>query len=54
MDCRTQVNERGGNEDWTAMDPDEMDGVADEITTLAAHIHAATHRLLTLIARSMG
>ena len=32
------------------LDPDRMDELADEITTLAAHIHAATHRLLTLIA----
>ena len=40
--------------DWTAQDPDTVDAVADEITTLAAHIHAATHRLLTLIARFEG
>jgi hypothetical protein len=32
------------------LDPDRLDELADEITTLAAHIHAATHRLLTLIA----
>jgi len=32
------------------VDPDRLDELADEITTLAAHIHAATHRLLTLIA----
>ena len=31
-------------------DPDVIDDLADEITTLAAHIHAATHRLLVLIA----
>jgi hypothetical protein len=36
--------------DWTTADPDRIDAVADEITTLSAHIHAATHRLLTLIA----
>lgn len=34
--------------------PDEIDGIADEITTLAAHIHAATHRLLALLARFDG
>ncbi len=32
------------------LDPDHVENLADEITTLAAHIHAATHRLLTLIA----
>ncbi|MCG6987319.1 MAG: HNH endonuclease [Gemmatimonadetes bacterium] len=32
------------------MDPARVDAVADEIRTLSAHIHAATHRLLTLIA----
>jgi len=32
------------------VDPDRVDVVADEIRTLSAHIHAATHRLLTLIA----
>ena len=37
-------------EDRIAVDPDDVDAVADEITTLAAHIHAATHRLLRLIA----
>lgn len=31
-------------------DADALDELAEEITTLAAHIHAATHRLLTLIA----
>jgi hypothetical protein len=31
--------------------PDFLDELGDEIATLAAHIHAATHRLLTLIAR---
>jgi len=54
MDCRTQVRTKDGTEDWTAMDPDDVDAVADEITTLAAHIHAATHRLLTLIATFDG
>ena len=33
-------------DDWTTVDPDRVDAVADEITTLSAHIHAATHRLL--------
>jgi hypothetical protein len=37
-------------EEWSADDPDRIDDLADEITTLAAHIHAATHRLLTLLA----
>jgi hypothetical protein len=32
------------------VDPDRLEDLADEITTLSAHIHAATHRLLTLIA----
>jgi hypothetical protein len=36
--------------DWTTADPDHVDAVADEITTLSAHIHAATYRLLALIA----
>jgi hypothetical protein len=31
-------------------DADALDDLADEITTLAAHIHAATHRLLVLLA----
>ena len=35
----------------TSPDPDLLDELGDEIATLAAHIHAATHRLLTLIAR---
>ena len=30
---------------------DALEDLADEIATLAAHIHAATHRLLTLIAQ---
>jgi hypothetical protein len=34
----------------TVTNPDRIEHLADEITTLAAHIHAATHRLLTLIA----
>ena len=58
MDDRTQAagtaRTHDRTEDWTAADPDEVDAVADEITTLAAHIHAATHRLLTLIARFDG
>lgn len=33
------------------VDPDTLDDLADEITTLAAHIHAATARLLDLIAK---
>ena len=32
-------------------DIDAIEELGDEIATLAAHIHAATHRLLTLIAR---
>src|SRR3972149_2347431 len=31
-------------------DADALEELGDEITTLAAHIHAATHRLLVLIA----
>jgi len=31
-------------------DPDVIDDLGDEIATLSAHIHAATHRLLVLIA----
>jgi hypothetical protein len=31
-------------------DVDALEELEEEITTLAAHIHAATHRLLTLIA----
>jgi hypothetical protein len=37
-------------EDSAPYDADGLDELADEICTLAAHIHAATHRLLTLIA----
>src|SRR5919204_4150096 len=33
-----------------AADPDAIDDLADEIVTLSAHIHAATHQLLVLIA----
>ncbi|HUF51971.1 MAG TPA: DUF222 domain-containing protein [Longimicrobiales bacterium] len=33
-----------------AADPDAVDQLGDEIATLSAHIHAATHRLLVLIA----
>jgi len=32
-------------------DPDALDDLSDEIVTLAAHIHAATHQLLVLIAQ---
>jgi hypothetical protein len=36
---------------WTiAADPEAVDQLGDEIATLGAHIHAATHRLLVLIA----
>jgi len=31
-------------------DPDLLESLGDEIATLAAHIHAATHRLLVLLA----
>jgi hypothetical protein len=33
------------------VDPDVVEDLGDEIATLAAHIHAGTHRLLTLLAR---
>jgi hypothetical protein len=33
------------------VDPDVVEDLGDEIATLAAHIHAATHRFLVLIAR---
>ena len=49
-DVRTEGTEGWGNEGRVADDPDRIDEIADEITTLAAHIHAATHRLLTLLA----
>ncbi len=32
-------------------DPDVLDDLGDEIATIAAHIHSATHRLLALLAR---
>ena len=32
-------------------DPDVVEDLGDEIATLAAHIHAGTHRLLTLLAQ---
>ncbi|HUH14164.1 MAG TPA: DUF222 domain-containing protein [Longimicrobiales bacterium] len=35
----------------TEVDPDLLEELGDEIRTLAAHIHAANHHLLTLIAR---
>jgi hypothetical protein len=35
----------------TDVDPDLIDDLGDEIATLAAHIHAATHRFLVLIAK---
>jgi hypothetical protein len=38
----------GGSE--TPTPDDHLDDLAEEITTLAAHIHAATHRLLVLLA----
>ena len=44
-------------ETWTRYDapepgyPDLVETLGDEIATLAAHIHAGTHRLLTLLAR---
>ncbi len=46
---------RGGNRDGLRAhsDADEADALqdlGDEIATLAAHVHAATHRMLTLIA----
>jgi hypothetical protein len=34
-----------------AVDPDALEELADEIVVLSAHIHAATHRLLVLIAQ---
>jgi hypothetical protein len=51
MQCPGQGPVTGGAaaKDWTTADPDHVDEIADEITTLAAHIHAATHRLLTLL-----
>ena len=35
----------------TGSDPDQVEDLGDEIATLAAHIHAGTHRLLTLLAQ---
>ena len=41
-----------GSEDrGEAADLDALEALGDEIATLAAHLHAATQRLLTLIAR---
>ncbi|MEJ2207053.1 MAG: HNH endonuclease, partial [Gemmatimonadota bacterium] len=37
---------------YDPLEPSELDAIeelGDEITTLAAHIHAATHRLLVLL-----
>ena len=39
-----------GSEVVEAVDSDAIDDLADEIVTLSAHIHAATHQLLVLIA----
>src|SRR5687767_15693308 len=35
---------------FDAVEADALQDLGDEIATLAAHVHAATHRLLTLIA----
>lgn len=35
---------------YDASDADVLESLGDEIATLAAHIHAATHRLLVLLA----
>src|SRR5262245_61309904 len=50
------VSIRGSVPPASAIDPlepsaDALEDLADEIATLGAHIHAATHRLLTLIAQ---
>lgn len=39
-----------GSEPMSDAEADELEDLADQITTLAAHIHAANHQLLTLIA----
>jgi hypothetical protein len=42
---------RGGPANTAAaVEPDAIDELGDEIAKLSAHIHAATHRLLVLIA----
>ena len=43
-----------GTRTAVAVDPDAIDDLADEIATLSAHIHAATHQLLVLIAEFDG
>jgi len=49
----TEVHEevaRYGGDAPDSSQPDSLEELGDEIATLAAHLHAATHRLLTLIA----
>jgi len=49
----TEVHEEVARYGGDAPDPSQLDALeelGDEIATLAAHLHAATHRLLTLIA----
>src|ERR671918_2186650 len=41
---------RGQTDVTGAVDPDAIEELGDEIATLSAHIHAATHRLLVLVA----
>jgi hypothetical protein len=41
---------RGQSHPVDAVDPVAIEDLADQIATLSAHIHAATHRLLVLIA----
>src|SRR5919106_4367422 len=41
---------RGQTDVTGAVDPDVIEDLGDEIATLSAHIHAATQRLLVLVA----
>ncbi len=50
-DIRGDEQGGDGSRELDAPDPDVVDDLGDEIATLAAHIHAATHRLLALLAR---
>ncbi|MGH7575102.1 MAG: DUF222 domain-containing protein [Longimicrobiales bacterium] len=48
--ANTRYRAVAGEIDHIAPDPDAIEELGDEIATLSAHIHAATQRLLVLIA----
>jgi len=50
MGMGTEAGRGEPTTDTADVDPDHLESLADEITTLAAHIHAATYRMLVLLA----